>query len=85
MRDEQFFDANGNEIWRSSENVAHEPGAISFACGDRIAIFKEKGLNFPTNFQSIGYIEFEANDNQARTVDLLKELIGFGLVRVTPA
>jgi hypothetical protein len=30
--------------------------------GDRIAIFKEKGLHFPTNFQSIGYIEFESND-----------------------
>jgi len=47
-------------------------------------IFKEKGLNFPKNFQSIGYIEFEANDIQARTADLLKELIGFALVRVTP-
>ena len=49
-----------------------------------IVIFKEKGLHFPTNFQSIGYIEFEADDIQARTADLLKELIGFGLVRVTP-
>jgi hypothetical protein len=29
-------------------------------------------------------IEFDSNDLQARTADLLKELIGFGLVRVTP-
>ena len=83
-RDEQFFDASGNEVWRPSENVVHELGATSLAYGDRIVIFKEKGLHFPTNFQSIGYIEFEANDIQARTADLLKELIGFGLVRVTP-
>jgi predicted nucleotide-binding protein len=83
-RDEQFFDAGGKEVWRPSENVVHELGATSLAYGDRIFIFKEKGLHFPTNFQSIGYIEFEANDIQARTADLLKELIGFGLVRVTP-
>jgi hypothetical protein len=29
-------------------------------------------------------IEFEGGDLTARTADLLKELIGFGLVRVTP-
>ena len=38
---------------------------------------KEKGLHFPTNFQSIGYIEFEPGDLTARTADLLKELIGW--------
>ena len=64
--------------------MVHELGATSFAYGDRIVIFKEKGLHFPTNYQSIGYIEFESDDIQARTADLLKELIGFGLVRVTP-
>lgn len=83
-RDEKLFDDDGNEVWRPSENVVHELGATSFAYGDRIVIFKEKGLYFPSNFQSIGYIEFEAGDLTARTADLLKELIGFGLVRVTP-
>jgi hypothetical protein len=83
-RDEKLFDEAGKEIWRPSENVVHELGAASFAYGDRIVIFKEKGLHFPTNFQSIGYIEFEADDLTARTADLLKELIGFGLVKVTP-
>jgi predicted nucleotide-binding protein len=83
-RDEKFFDAAGAEIWRPSENVVHELGATSFTYGDRIVIFKEKGLHFPSNFQSIGYIEFESNDIAARTADLLKELIGFGLVKVTP-
>lgn len=83
-RDEKLFDEAGKEVWRPSENVVHELGATSFAYGDRIVIFKEKGLHFPTNFQSIGYIEFEAGDLTARTADLLKELIGFGLVKVTP-
>jgi predicted nucleotide-binding protein len=83
-RDEKFFDEHGKEVWRPSENVIHELGATSFVYGDRIVIFKEKGLHFPTNFQSIGYIEFEAGDLTARTADLLKELIGFGLVKVTP-
>lgn len=83
-KDEKMFDDAGNEIWRPSENVVHERGATSFAYGDRIVIFKEKGLHFPTNFQSIGYIEFESGDLTARTADLLKELIGFGLVKVTP-
>ena len=83
-RDEEFVDKNGLEIWRPSENVVFELGATSYLYGDRIVIFKEKGIHFPTNFQNIGYIEFESNDIQARTADLLKELIGFGLVRVTP-
>ncbi len=83
-RDEQFTDKAGVDIWRPSENVVYELGATSYLYGDRIVIFKEKGIHFPTNFQNIGYIEFESNDIQARTADLLKELIGFGLVRVTP-
>lgn len=83
-KDEQFFDADGSEIWRASENVVHELGASSFAYGDRIVIFKEKGIHFPTNFQSIGYIEFEAENLEARSMDLLKELVGFGLVKITP-
>jgi predicted nucleotide-binding protein len=83
--DEKFQDEHGNVIWRPSENVVHELGAASFAYGDRIVIFKEKGLHFPTNFQSLGYIEFEVDGIDAKATDLLKELIGFGLVKITPA
>lgn len=82
-RDEKLLDVGGNEVWRPSENVVHELGAASFAYGDRIVIFKERGLHFPTNFQSIGYIEFEEEGLEARTAELLKELIGFGLVKIT--
>ena len=81
--DEEFRDKEGNPVWRPSENVVHELGAASFAFGDRVVIFKEKGLHFPANYQSIGYIEFEVGTLEAKTADLLKELIGFGLVRVT--
>ncbi len=80
--DQKFTNDQGEEVWRPSENVVHELGASSFAYEDRVVIFKEKGIHFPTNFQSIGYIEFEENAIEAKTADLLKELIGFGLVRV---
>jgi len=80
--DQKFTNDKGEEVWRPSENVVHELGASSFAYEDRVVIFKEKGIHFPTNFQSIGYIEFEENAIEAKTADLLKELIGFGLVKV---
>lgn len=83
-KDEKFFGPNGEEFWRPSENVVHELGASSFAYGDRIVIFKERGLHFPSNFQSIGYIEFDVDSLEAKTTDLLKELIGFGLVKIMP-
>jgi predicted nucleotide-binding protein len=83
-KDELFYDADKKEIWRPSENVVNELGAAAFLYGDRIVIFKEKGLHFPTNYQSIGYIEFEVETLEAKTADLLKELIGFGLVKVMP-
>lgn len=82
--DERFFDENGTEIWRPSENVVHELGAASLLYEDRIVIFKEKGLHFPTNYQSIGYIEFDTDSIESKVADLLKELIGFGLIKVTP-
>ena len=84
-RDELLFDDKGNEVWRPSQNVIHELGACSYAYENRVVIFKEKGINFPTNFQSIGYIEFEEGNIEANTPELLKELIGFGLVRITTA
>ncbi len=83
-KDEKFHDANGNEVWRPSENVVHELGAASFQYEDRVVIFKEKGINFPSNYSSVGYIEFEEDAIEAKAIELLKELIGFGIVKVTP-
>lgn len=83
-KDELLQDLDGNEVWRPSENVVHELGAASFQYEDRVVIFKEKGINFPSNYSAVGYIEFEEDAIEAKAIDLLKELIGFGLVKVTP-
>jgi len=83
-RDQHFTTDTGEEVWRPSENVTHELGASSFAYEDRVVIFKERGLDLATNFSSIGYIEFEEDAIAAKTAELLQELIGFGLVKVTP-
>lgn len=81
--DEEFRDAGGNVIWRPSENVVYELGASSVLYGGRIIIFKETCVRFPTNFRDIGYIEFEKENLAAKTNELFKELIAFGLIRVT--
>lgn len=81
--DEEFRDTEGNVVWRPSENVVHELGAASVLHGERVVIFKEKGLNFPSNFQGIGYIEFEKDQLEAKGLDLISELIAFGLISVS--
>ena len=84
-KDVLYVDKCGAEVWRPSENVVHELGAASYLFEDRIVIFKERGLELPSNFESVGYIEFDVEQIEAKTAELLKELIGFGLVRITPA
>jgi predicted nucleotide-binding protein len=84
-KDQKVYDEEGNEVWHARENVSHELGAASVLYGGRIIIFKEKGLVLPTNFSSIGYIEFETGHLQSKTMDLLKELVAFGLVKISPA
>lgn len=83
--DEKFLDESGGEIWRPSENVVYELGAASYSYDDRIVIFKEKGISFPSNFKGVGYIEFEENSIESKAAELLKELVGFGLLKITPA
>ena len=82
-RDQKFLDEEGNELWRPSENVIYELGAASFLYEDRVVILKEKGVTFPTNFSSIGHIEFEGDAIEAKWMEVLQELIGFGLVKLT--
>lgn len=84
-RDERFTAEDGQEIWRPSENVVYELGAASYEYGDRVVIFMEKGLEFPANFESIGHIEFEENSIESKTMELMQELIGLGLLKITPA
>jgi len=81
--DEEFFDNQGKSIWRPSENVVYELGASSYLYGNRIVILKEERVEFPTNFRDIGYISFANDQLEAKSMDLLKELIGFGIVKIS--
>lgn len=81
--DTEYKDANGNSIWKPSENVVYELGAASVLYGDRIVIFKESAVTFPTNFRDIGHISFEKDQLSAKVNELFKELISFGLIKIT--
>ena len=61
--DEAFLkvseDGTQEQVWRPRENVVYELGAASILYENRIVIFKERGVNFPSDFSDLGYIEFE--------------------------
>ncbi len=81
--DEEFKNTKGDTIWRPSENVVHELGASAYLYDNRIVIMKEEIVNFPSNFRDLGYIPFETDQLEAKSMDLLKELIGFKIVKFT--
>jgi hypothetical protein len=82
--DECLFDKDGNEVWRPSENVGHELGACGYLYQNRIVIIKEDKVDFPTNYRELGYISFTAEAGlESKAMDILKELIGFGIVKVS--
>lgn len=81
--DEEFKDQGGNPIWRPRENVIYELGAASLEYGQRIVIFKEKGVYFPSDFGDLGYIEYEKGKLDAKAMDLIMELIELGAVKIT--
>jgi hypothetical protein len=47
-------------------------------------ILNEKGITFPTNFSSVGHIEFDEDGIEAKAVDIVMELIEFKLLTVNP-
>jgi predicted nucleotide-binding protein len=81
--DEEFRDTNGQVIFRPSENAVFELGAASAQYGSRVIIFKESGVNFPTNFRDIGHIEFDKDRLDSKVNELFRELIGFKLITVS--
>jgi len=83
--DEEFTDKDGNTVFRPSENVVYELGAASVLYGSRIIIFRDSRVQFPTNFRDIGYISFEPGQLGAKVNELFRELIGFGLIKVSVA
>jgi Predicted nucleotide-binding protein containing TIR-like domain len=83
--DEEFTDKNGNAIYRPSENVVFELGAAGVLYDARIIIFRDSRVQFPSNFKEIGYMTFDAGQLSAKAVDLFRELIGFGLIKISVA
>jgi hypothetical protein len=82
--DEEVKDPDGNSVRRPRPNVVYELGAASFQYGQRIVLFKERGVEFPTDFRDLGYIEYEKGHLGAKSMELLRELIKLKAVRVTP-
>jgi predicted nucleotide-binding protein len=81
--DEEFKDKDANTIWRPSENVVYELGAASYLYGNRVVIMKEDTVDFPSNFRDVGYISFANDQLEAKAMEILRELIGFGIVKVS--
>jgi len=44
---------------------------------------EEDSVQFPTNFRELGYISFAKDQLEAKAMEILKELIGFGIVKVS--
>ena len=84
--DERFLqeDESGEteEVWRPSENVVYELGAASILYENRIVIFKENGVSFPSDFSDLGYISFEKDQLVAELGNLFKELVALDILEV---
>lgn len=65
-------------------NVVYELGAASVIYDDKIVIFKEEKVNLPSDFSDLGYISFSEDNLEAKAMDLLKELIQLGFVKIAP-
>lgn len=82
--DEEYTGTDGNKIYRPSDNAVYELGAASILYGNKIVILKEDGVSLESDFSDLGYIKFEKDKLDANTMDLIKEFIGVGLLKVTP-
>ena len=60
-------------------------GAASVLYGSRIIIFRDSRVELASNFKDIGYITFEADNLTAKMVELFRELISFGLIKLSIA
>lgn len=84
--DERFVrekdDGPAAEVWRPSENVVYELGAASVLYDRRIVIFKEKTVDFPSDFADLGYIEFESGQLEEQIGKLFRELVALDILEV---
>jgi predicted nucleotide-binding protein len=81
--DEEFFDKDRNSIWKPSENVSHELGAAAVMYDDRVILFKEESVQLASNYSGSGYIPFEKDHLDAKVNDLLRELMGLKILRMS--
>ena len=80
--DRELRDLDGDSVWLSSANVAHELGAASVLYEGRVVVFKEAGVDLASNYSGIGYIEFEKNKLSAHAMELFREIQHFGLIKI---
>jgi predicted nucleotide-binding protein len=80
--DEEYTTPTGDKVFKPSDNVVYELGAASVLYGKKIVIFKEDGVEFASDFKDLGYISFEKDKLNAKAMDLLRELIGHGFLKV---
>lgn len=78
----QTKDGEAIEIWRPSENVVYELGAASILYENRIVIFKEDRVTFPSDFSDLGYITFKSEQLGERMGDLFGELVKLDILEV---
>jgi predicted nucleotide-binding protein len=83
--DEEYADTKGNKFYIPSDNAVYELGAASILYGDKIVILKEEGVSLPSDFSDLGHITFKKDELDAKSMQLIKELIGFGLLKFTTA
>lgn len=82
--DEKFTASDGEVVWRPRENVVYELGAGSYKYGTKIVVFKESEVRLPSDFQNIGYIEFQEGQLAAKTLELIRELVALKALKWTP-
>lgn len=81
--DEELRNLKGEPVWRPSQNMVHELGAAGMLYGNRIVIFREERVDLASNYSDIGHITFKEGELDAKGIELFRELIAFGLVKVT--
>jgi predicted nucleotide-binding protein len=81
--DEKFVNKDNEELWRPSENVVYELGACSYLYENRIVIIKEDRVMFPSNFRDIGYISFSDGNLDSKAMEIFRELVGFGILKLS--
>jgi predicted nucleotide-binding protein len=82
--DEETTNAKGEKTTRPSDNVVFELGAGTILYGTKIVIFREDGVIFGSDFTAYGHITFEKDRLNAKTLELMRELIALGLVKFAP-